>query len=156
MTRPECRVPSEALITVLVKLGRAADHQLQQIVGASDVNANQFLALIDVARAPGISRADLARELRITPQAVTGIVTYLQEQGLVTRRSTGPGRPSETRISADGIEVLRRHGVDLRHLHVGMAAGAPQGAACAFDAEARRLLGCIELVSRRPMCREVS
>lgn len=140
MSRVDTPVPAESLLSVLVKLGRAVEHRLQGAVGDSDVNATQLLALIDIAREPGISRAGLARRLRVTPQAVTGIVSRLRELGLINREITGPGRATELTVAPRGMELLRRHGAALRSLHCELLGTLDPPAVWTFDTQARRLL----------------
>jgi DNA-binding MarR family transcriptional regulator len=55
---------------------------------------------------PGVNRAELARELQITPQAVGGLVTQLVDIGLVTRATAGPGLPIALAVTRTGRQRL--------------------------------------------------
>jgi DNA-binding MarR family transcriptional regulator len=79
---------------------------MQQVVSEHGVGAGQFIALVHIGRHPGISRADLARGLQITPQAVGGLTAQLVEKGLIGRTAARPGLPIEFILTDAGVDVL--------------------------------------------------
>jgi DNA-binding MarR family transcriptional regulator len=69
----------------------------------------QFGTLSVVVRQPGLSAADLARAVMLTPQAVNLLVTSLEREGLVERRPhPSHGRILEIHPTREGIRRLNR------------------------------------------------
>jgi DNA-binding MarR family transcriptional regulator len=75
---------------------------MQAVLARYGISAGQFMALNHVAHNPGISRADLARALHISPQAVGGLVDQLSRQGLLDRSASQPGRPIALSLTRAG------------------------------------------------------
>jgi DNA-binding MarR family transcriptional regulator len=75
----------------------------------------QYICMRILARMPGQSNADLARDVMVSPQAMNMVVRGLQDRGLVTRPETvasGRSRPAE--LSREGIALLKRVDVGVR------------------------------------------
>jgi DNA-binding MarR family transcriptional regulator len=69
----------------------------------------QFGTLSVVVRQPGLSSADLARAVMVTPQAVNLLVTSLERDGLIERRPRrNHGRILEIHPTREGIRRLDR------------------------------------------------
>ena len=69
----------------------------------------QFGTLSVVVRQPGLSSADLARVVMVTPQAVNLLVTSLERDGLIERRPRrNHGRILEIHPTREGIRRLDR------------------------------------------------
>jgi DNA-binding MarR family transcriptional regulator len=75
-------------------------------VRGNGLSASQFMALLRIADAPGISRAELARGLQVSPQAVGGLTNQLVDKGLIERTRSDPGLASAYTLTDDGYEVL--------------------------------------------------
>ncbi|HTF46920.1 MAG TPA: helix-turn-helix domain-containing protein, partial [Pseudonocardia sp.] len=58
----------------LAKAEHLLEQRLDHALGEVGLTLRQFTVLAHVARAPGMSRADVARLLLTTPQAVGGLV----------------------------------------------------------------------------------
>jgi DNA-binding MarR family transcriptional regulator len=72
------------------------------------VTVTQFGALRRLAMAPGMSGADLARSLGVTPQALTELAVGLGNQGLITREpDKHHGRILRLRLTEAGCSVLQ-------------------------------------------------
>ena len=74
----------------------------------------QYLCLRYLPHASGLSNADLARALNVSPQATNIVVRELIARGLVERpASTPPGRSLPLTLSIEGASLLERidHGV---------------------------------------------
>ncbi|HEY0692329.1 MAG TPA: MarR family transcriptional regulator [Kribbella sp.] len=71
------------------------------------MTAGQFMALSHIGGRPGISRAELARELQITPQAAGGLTTQLLDMALITKTEPGPGLPVECFATDAGMLLLK-------------------------------------------------
>lgn len=83
------------------------------------------LAVMEIIRILGpISRAELARQSQFKPAALTGLVRYLMEEGLLveseeTRSTPSSGRPARLlRVNSSSKSVL---GIDIEPDHLRMA-----------------------------------
>jgi DNA-binding MarR family transcriptional regulator len=96
----------EPLAFVVVKLGRLVERRLNRGGIRTGLTASQLLVLSQIARRPGASRADLARGVHLSPQAVGGLLTQLLIAEMITCAERVVGRPLEFAITDDGAEVL--------------------------------------------------
>lgn len=71
------------------------------------INPRQFSMLAVLARDPGISQAELARRVMITPQSVSESINRLITADLVTRGIAEPGRPAQLLLTDAGRALLR-------------------------------------------------
>jgi DNA-binding MarR family transcriptional regulator len=80
----------------------------EQGLRAFGLNSPQFGALYVLDQEPGLSSADLARAMGVTPQAANLLVAGMEREGLV-RRTPHPthGRVLETYPTDDGLRRLR-------------------------------------------------
>jgi DNA-binding MarR family transcriptional regulator len=73
------------------------------------LTAAQYLALRLVDHSPGLSNAELARELFVTPQTMIRVVQALTDEELVFRTPNARhGRLLETRLTPKGARLLAR------------------------------------------------
>jgi len=93
---------------VVAKLGRLVERRMQAVLAEQEITAGQFMALSHLASHPGINRADLARALQVTPQAVSGLVGQLADRGLLDRTASRPGHSIELRLTLAGEETVRQ------------------------------------------------
>lgn len=71
------------------------------------LTAAQYLALRLVDHSPGLSNAELARELFVTPQTTIRVVQALTDEGLITRTPNARhGRLLETHLTPQGSRLL--------------------------------------------------
>jgi len=74
---------------------------------AGDMSRAQFGTLSVVVREPGLSAADLARAVMLTPQAINLLVNGLEREGLVERRPHPThGRILEIYPTPEGVRRL--------------------------------------------------
>lgn len=73
-----------------------------------DLTAAEYGVLDHVRSNPGVSNAELARYLLITPQALGRISTGLQERGYIRRTPTTGGRRSPIAVTAEGLALSER------------------------------------------------
>lgn len=66
----------------------------------------QFAALTHLYGEPGLSSADLARLLHLTPQAVSLLISRLEGAGYVTRAAAKVGRSQPLKVTAAGRRAL--------------------------------------------------
>lgn len=74
-----------------------------------DLTFAQYLCMRLLSKAPGLSNAELARELNVSPQAMNMVVRGLQDRGLVARpTSVASGRALPTELTREGVAILKR------------------------------------------------
>jgi DNA-binding MarR family transcriptional regulator len=103
------------------------------------VSVSQWALLYQLAERPGLSGAELAREMLITPQAVHQLLTTLQWMGLIERKAD----PNHARIyrsvlTEDGRRVADRCRAETLRIQRALVEG--------FDDEERKVL--VELLDR--------
>jgi DNA-binding MarR family transcriptional regulator len=75
----------------------------------------QYICMRILAKSPGRSNADLARDVSVSPQAMNMVVRGLQDRGLVTRpASVSSGRSLPAELTRDGVEILKRTDAGVR------------------------------------------
>jgi len=86
-----------------------AERAVDDVVREHDITAAQLGVLNRLAQHPGLSGADLARELLCTPQAAQLAIASLERRGLV-RRTPDPnhGRTVRNSLTAKGRRVVER------------------------------------------------
>jgi DNA-binding MarR family transcriptional regulator len=69
----------------------------------------QYICLRMLAKFPGHSNADLARESNVSPQAMNMVLKALEERGLVTRpHAVASGRSLPAQLTREGTVLLAR------------------------------------------------
>jgi len=80
---------------------------LQEAMQAFDLTAAQYTILSIVANRGGISSADLARRISVTPQSINEIISHLEKQRLVSRQEAPENRRIlQITITASGRKLL--------------------------------------------------
>ena|ERR1700712_4604962 len=75
----------------------------------------QYICMRILAKSPGRSNADLARDVSVSPQAMNMVVRGLQDRGLVTRpASVSSGRSLPAELTRDGVDILKRTDAGVR------------------------------------------
>jgi DNA-binding MarR family transcriptional regulator len=92
----------------MAKLGRLVERRMAGILIDYDLTTGQYITLAQIRVCPRASRAELASNLQITPQAVGGLTEQLVRKGVIIKASNGAGYPVEFTISAEGSELLER------------------------------------------------
>jgi DNA-binding MarR family transcriptional regulator len=70
------------------------------------INPRQFSMLATLANDPGISQAELARRVVITPQSLSESLARLLDAGLVERGTPEPGRAAQLALTESGRRLL--------------------------------------------------
>ncbi|SMQ73671.1 MarR family transcriptional regulator [Agreia sp. VKM Ac-1783] len=85
---------------------------LAQVVGAAlkpfDLTPAEYGIFDHVHSNPGVSNAELARYLLITPQALGRMSTRLQKRGYIRRAPAKGGRREPIEVTEEGLELLQR------------------------------------------------
>src|SRR6476659_9878065 len=90
---------------LLVQAQQAFAAPMEKVLhDAGGLTRSQFGALSVIVRQPGLSAADLARAMLVTPQAVNLIVSGLEADGLVKKRASAThGRILELFATPTGV-----------------------------------------------------
>ncbi|MCV7040354.1 MarR family transcriptional regulator [Mycolicibacterium moriokaense] len=84
----------------------------------------QYICMRILAKYPGRSNADLARDTNVTPQAMNMVLRRLESRGLVTRpTSVSSGRSLPARLTREGEELLKRTDAGVRAAERKLMAG---------------------------------
>lgn len=98
-----------AIIEALRRILRAVDLHSRKLFQEHGLTAPQLAALREIHRVGPLSAGEVARRIHLSPGTVTGILTRLEERGLVCRaRSAADQRRTEIRLTASGIGVLQK------------------------------------------------
>lgn len=92
----------------LVRAYQLVARRFQETFADVGLTPTHFGVLVQLARNPGISQAALARSVFITPQGLGGVLTTMQERGLVSRGDASPGRPTPVALTEAGRAALHR------------------------------------------------
>jgi DNA-binding MarR family transcriptional regulator len=84
---------------------------LEMSLRAHDLTSPQYAVLSVLARDPGASGADLARACNTTPQAMNGVLTTLEREGLIERRP----HPTHGRIRQATLTNEGQRRLDAAH-----------------------------------------
>jgi DNA-binding MarR family transcriptional regulator len=79
------------------------------------LSLTQYVCLRTLSESPGLSSADIARRIGLTPQATNLVLRELEDNKLVTRpahAATGRARPAK--VSRSGAAALRRADADVQ------------------------------------------
>jgi DNA-binding MarR family transcriptional regulator len=100
---------------------------------AEGLSGAQYAALSVLARDPGMSGADLARACNTTPQAINGVITTLERDGLVAR-SPHPthGRILQAFLTEEGRRRLEHATPAVRGVERRIEAGFSSGEVAAI------------------------
>lgn len=89
-----------------------ASHALSRVftaeLAAVGLKPHLFGILATLHRNPGMSSADLARQVRVTPQSMGSLLRGLSADGLVEHPEPRRGQPLSLRLTAAGEELLGR------------------------------------------------
>ena len=111
--------------------------------GFSDVRPSFGSILVPLFEQDGLRLGELAARGRLSKQAVTGLVKFCEDAGLVTReRDPEDGRAFRIRLSVRGGELRAVAGRELRNLDTELAASLGK---TNYAALRRALKGVIDL-----------
>jgi DNA-binding MarR family transcriptional regulator len=101
------RPPRPPRVAYLVKwVERSLRLLLDEALEPSGVSTPEYTALSVLRQRDGLSSAQLARRVAVTPQAMNQIVIGLERRGLIRRENEAHGRMMGTSLTAKGAELL--------------------------------------------------
>jgi DNA-binding MarR family transcriptional regulator len=113
---------------LLHQAGRTLRTALDGALRHHGLSASQYAVLSVLAREPGASGADLARACNTTPQAMNGVVSTLERDGLVARHAHPThGRILQVTLTEEGERRLEAATPAVRELEGAIEEGlAPE------------------------------
>jgi DNA-binding MarR family transcriptional regulator len=100
--------PSEYPLWLLKRAFHYGHRAVNDAIRPFGVTPTQLGALNRLVQEPGLSGAELARRLLVTPQAAQLALAALEERGLVERRpDANHGRIVRTYLTSDGRQVVK-------------------------------------------------
>ena len=106
MSSSASAVPRVAYLVKWVE--RALRLRLDEALEPCGMSTPEYTALSVLRERDGLSSAQLARRVGVTPQAMNQIVIGLERRGLIRRRGDTHGRRMGTSLTAKGAELLAR------------------------------------------------
>lgn len=111
MTERAWKGPESGDITawLIVQAGHFVGRRFWSSLAAAGLTPIQFGVLLELDRELDASNAQLARTVLITPQAMSELLTIIEQEGLIDRdHSGGKGRRVPTRLTAAGRDKLHQ------------------------------------------------
>jgi DNA-binding MarR family transcriptional regulator len=98
--------PDAHLTYLISKVQHQLTLRLDRALQTVGLTLVQFSALANISARPGLSSADLARALLISPQAVGTLIQRMSTAGLVRRGRQPRGYPGVLRLTEEGSRRL--------------------------------------------------
>ncbi len=92
----------------LVRTHHAVARRFTELLGRAGLTPTQFGVLVQVVSEPGLSQAELARRVLVTPQSIGELLTSLERLGHITRRRGPRGKASVVQVTDSGRSALDR------------------------------------------------
>ncbi len=105
---PDRRVPPEYPLWLLKRAWQNGHRAITEAIRMYDITPTQVGTLNHLLHEPGLSGAQLARRLLVTPQAAQLALTALDRRGLIERKpDPNHGRIVRTYLTAEGRRVTK-------------------------------------------------
>lgn len=106
MANQRDKIPSHALTLSFDRVFTALQVALQDALTPLNLGPAQWDTLRLIRDNPGVSGADIARQLLVTPAAVATMLQRLENAGFIKRQASARGRVIETHLTEHGEKVL--------------------------------------------------
>ncbi|MEV0720862.1 MarR family winged helix-turn-helix transcriptional regulator [Asanoa sp. NPDC050611] len=121
-----------------------ASHALSRVFTAElakvGLKPHLFGILATLSRNPGMSSAELARQVRVTPQSMGSLLRGLVADGLVTHPEPRRGQPLSVRLTQAGEDLLGRAWPIIARMNRPAALGLTAAEASQLNALLHRVL----------------
>lgn len=109
--------PTDITAWTLVQAGHVVGRRFYAAFAEVGLSPTQFGVLLELDLHPGMSNAEIARTVLVTPQSMSELLTSLQHLGLVDRDPPpGRGHRVTTRLTPTGRAALRRCADAVTHV----------------------------------------
>jgi DNA-binding MarR family transcriptional regulator len=125
MVDMEDMLEDQPLGYLLTRVGNALRAEVTEtVLEPLGIAFPQYICMRFLAKYPGRSNADLARDTNVTPQAMNMVLRRLESRGLVTRpASVASGRSLPAKLTREGEELLKRTDAGVRAAERKLMAG---------------------------------
>ncbi|MGK5681385.1 MarR family winged helix-turn-helix transcriptional regulator [Actinoplanes sp. URMC 104] len=100
--------PGQVTGWTLVRTHHAVARRFVDTLARAGLTPTQFGVLVQVVSDPGLSQAELARRVLVTPQSIGELLTSLERLGHITRRRGPRGKASVVQVTKSGRSALDR------------------------------------------------
>lgn len=108
----------------LVRVAHLLEQRMDRLLSGLGLSATGFGVLFQLSHDPGVSSAELARRVIVTPQSIGPLLTRLERDGLVDREPASlPGTAIIRRITDTGRQRLADANKLVQELEDEMVAG---------------------------------
>lgn len=112
--RDETQIRHDSLIVLIRTLHQALRGALDDALQGTEHTLSQQAVMATLARMPGASNAELARQAFVSPQSMGEVLQSLEAKGWIRRSpSSSSARILETRVTAAGTRALASVGPRL-------------------------------------------
>lgn len=126
----------------LVRVAHLLEQRMDRLLSGLGVSATGFGVLLQLSNDPGVSSAELARRVIVTPQSIGPLLARLEREGLVDREPTGrPGTAIIRRITDTGRQRLAAATMLVQALDDDLVAGLEPAQRVELDDELWHMLG---------------
>jgi len=109
---------------VIARLERAVRREIARLVGPRGLSVAQYTTLSILRSRSGLSNAQLARRLWVTPQSMNEVIAALERAGLIERVPDADNRRIlRTALTAQGRETLAACDADILDMERRMLGG---------------------------------
>lgn len=133
--------PAERVVWALRRAFLAVEADKDVRLRAVGVPSSHYAVLINLGSSPGITGAELARRLGVSPQNVAALVAKLEARGLVARREHDRhSHVRELHLTADGRAAMVAADALVDELEADVRAALGDGDAATLQALLERLV----------------
>ena len=100
--------PESQLGYQLVRVADQVSRSWHAALRSHNINPRQFSVLALLAHDPGLSQAELARRVMVTPQSMSELLATLGDERLIKRAAPAPGRAAQVQLTASGRRLLSK------------------------------------------------
>lgn len=100
--------PDDVVPWTLVRAGHALSRVFTQELDRLGLKPHIFGILVHLQREPGLSSAELARRILVTPQSMGKLLRGLADEGLIEHPPPRRGQRMRVHLSPRGAELLGR------------------------------------------------
>jgi DNA-binding MarR family transcriptional regulator len=126
--------PEDFIEYRIIRVADLLRRRFQDTLRPHGLTVHQFSVLAVLHARPGVTTAELARTVLLTPQSMRSLVDNLEAVGLVEpRQKRGRGNPTPTTLSTAGAELLRAATASVRDLDLATQEALGGRQAALFD-----------------------
>lgn len=116
-----------SFVYLLGRVDHGVRRRLAKRVARWDLSVAQFTTLSVLRARPGLSNAQLARRALSSPQSINGVLSELEDRGLILRQADPEHRRIlRARLTSEGTKVTRAAEASINALQEELLEGVPE------------------------------